>query len=278
MKTLARGNATTTLQEKHQPRPTGTPAVFRMRKCLRSHPWAAFFPPFITSWQSSGTARAAPAPPAASTRNERGGGGGQRPGKGGGSSAVFVIIIIIGTRGISGSGGAPRGRAACGRTGQGREEEPLPRQGRAAYRSDKQRWAGRGRVLTSSVDTVLVNRSSPSSSSSSSAGRASPIGGGSRSAAIFPPARPPALTWPRPAPRHVIGERERAARRESAVRPVLWCGWLRRALWAVGLCFSRAVLSRCPAGPPPPGPFPQKPLPTCQLLTCASARSYPSPV
>lgn len=37
------------------------------------------------------------------------------------------------------------------------------------------------------MDTVLVNRSSPSSSSSSSAGRASPIGGGSRSAAIFPP-------------------------------------------------------------------------------------------
>lgn len=46
----------------------------------------------------------------------------------------------------------------------------------------------RRRGLTSRVETVLVNRSSPSSSSSKSVGFPSPSGGGSLSAAIF--ARP----------------------------------------------------------------------------------------
>lgn len=70
-----------------------------------------------------------------------------------------------------------------GGTSPGRGKAP---KGETRGRSEAQHPRRRG--LTSRVDTVLVNRSSPSSSSSKSVGFASPSGGGSLSAAIF--ARP----------------------------------------------------------------------------------------
>lgn len=70
-----------------------------------------------------------------------------------------------------------------GKTSQGRAKAPKGEtRGGGGARHPQQRR------LTSRVETVLVNRSSPSSSSSKSVGFPSPSGGGSLSAAIF--ARP----------------------------------------------------------------------------------------
>lgn len=82
-----------------------------------------------------------------------------------------------------GKGRRPGGqkRGTGGLAGSGREEGP------SAGLSAR----GVGRALTSRVDTVLVNRSSPSSSSSKSAARASPSGGGSLSVAILSSSRGP---------------------------------------------------------------------------------------
>lgn len=90
----------------------------------------------------------------------------------------------------AGGPGQERGTGGlAGRGGEGRARRAPARPRRSGPAVD-------GRALTSRVDTVLVKRSSPSSSSSKSAGRASPSGGGSLSAAIFPssPAASPALT------------------------------------------------------------------------------------
>lgn len=81
-----------------------------------------------------------------------------------------------------------RGAAGVtGVTGPGLAE-PGSGEGQDAAGEKGDAWRGLlgGGRLTSRVETVLVNRSSPSSSSSKSVGFTSPSGGGSLSAAIFP--------------------------------------------------------------------------------------------